>query len=713
MVLINGEPAPVRNNSATRIQFQIPFDVFSKGAPAPIEIVVDVAGVRSEPVMLEPQRFAPTILEGYRDATIVLGQFVRSGEPILLENRTAAGDRLTVVAAGLGPTDPPVVAGFRGSGEALVAQPKVWIHGAAGEVREAEVLSAVALTGFDPGLFGVEFILPEDLPMPLGPDSLLGVELVIEDQGEVFTSPLQNLAVETGMTPPPSNLPLITRVNNGFSLGDELSPGAVANLGGQNLSASPNPGENCNASGDPLPTVIPPCNAMVLVDNVPAPLIFSAETDTSFQIPFEALVGKGTASSSVEVVVEVAGARSQPVTVELRRFAPAISSLRKDGGFDVTAENRAVPGETLTAFTTGLGLTNPPVPTGFRGDNEAVVAAVKVMVLGADKAVREAELLSAAAFGRAGGYRVGFRLPADLPLPIDPDFVYRVELVIEDGEDVFTSPRVDLPVVAAGDHLITGVLDAAGGQALISPGSIVSVFGDFVHITATASSIPLTENLSGFSVTFNGIPGALFGVFDGAFDQSNVQVPWDVDVSSGKVEVKVHWKDDTSEVWSEPFEANAALASPGIYMHPPGTRQAIVTNFMQEGDDVISGSWAQPIGSITGVVTQPAAIGGVATIWANGLGPVSPVPETGDLPQPPGTSPVTDKVVRVFVGGFEAQVLGAVLQSQSVGLNQINIIIPEDVTPGEAVSIVIEVECPDGTRLRSRENVTIAVRAAP
>ena len=43
----------------------------------------------------------------------------------------------------------------------------------------------------------------------------------------------------------------------------------------------------------------------------------------------------------------------------------------------------------------------------------------------------------------------------------------------------------------SGDHQITGVLDAAGFQALISPGSIVSVFGNFVETTATASSIPL------------------------------------------------------------------------------------------------------------------------------------------------------------------------------------------------------------------------------
>ena len=145
----------------------------------------------------------------------------------------------------------------------------------------------------------------------------------------------------------------------------------------------------------------------------------------------------------------------------------------------------------------------------------------------------------------------------------------------------------------------------------------------------------------------------------------------------------------------------------------PGTTQAIVTNFKQAGDDVIAGSWAQPADSIPGVVSQPAAIGGVATIWCNGLGPASPLPATGDIPRPPGTVPVVDKAVRVYVGGEEAQVLAAVMQPDNVGLNQINIIIPDGVTPGDAVTTVIEVECPDGTKLRSREDVTIAVRAAP
>ena len=166
-------------------------------------------------------------------------------------------------------------------------------------------------------------------------------------------------------------------------------------------------------------------------------------------------------------------------------------------------------------------------------------------------------------------------------------------------------------------HEVTGVCDAAGCQELISPGSYASVFGFFAEQTVVPDTVPLSMNVNGFSVTFNGIPGAVHSVFAGeAGDQTNVQVPWGIDVSSGTVEVQVHWEDDAGTVLSEPFTANAAQASPGLFLL--GSR-AIVTNFSLGGDDVITGSWAQPEGFFPDLTGQPAAIGGVITVWCGGL----------------------------------------------------------------------------------------------
>ena len=77
------------------------------------------------------------------------------------------------------------------------------------------------------------------------------------------------------------------------------------------------------------------------------------------------------------------------------------------------------------------------------------------------------------------------------------------------------------------------------------------------------------------------------------------------------VDVQVHWEDDAGTVSSEPFTANAAQASPGIFLLGP---RAIVTNSAGRRRR-IPGSWAQPEGFFPGVTGQPAAIGGVITVW--------------------------------------------------------------------------------------------------
>lgn len=268
-------------------------------------------------------------------------------------------------------------------------------------------------------------------------------------------------------------------------------------------------------------------------------------------------------------------------------------------------------------------------------------------------------------------------------------------------------------------HQIAGVLDGASFLPFISPGSIVSVFGNFAESSAHALGPTLETNLYGFSVTFNHLPGPVFGVFGEdlglGFHQATVQVPWDLVLGDDPVEVRVHWQDERGEVWSDPFEVAAGVASPGIFEYPIGSGQAIVTNFkVSEQDDVIAGSFAQPPGAVDPVVGQPVPIGGVVTIWLNGLGPVSPAVPTGHVPGAGAPSAETDKTVRVLIGDVEAQIIGRpVLHPTLVALNQINVVVSPGTPRGDQVPIVIEVDCGDGNVFRSKEGVTITVRDAP
>ena len=270
-----------------------------------------------------------------------------------------------------------------------------------------------------------------------------------------------------------------------------------------------------------------------------------------------------------------------------------------------------------------------------------------------------------------------------------------------------------------------------------TPGSIVSIFGDNMALsTEAAQAIPLPTELGGVRVVFDDgvndpMEAALFLAFAGGatagFDQINAQMPWGLDTSSGFVTATVFTGE---KVASPPRMVPVAEASPGIFTFEFGGGLAAIQNFkLSAEDDVVHLSVAQPEGSVCptlealgivppgdcAIVDQPAAVGGVIVIFANGLGLLDGIVETGDIP-PVGPPLQTVKEVRVWFGTPGNQVQGVTLfsglQSAFVGLNQINAIVP-DVAPGNAVPIQIEVVCGDGTTIRSRPDVTIAVRPAP
>ena len=152
------------------------------------------------------------------------------------------------------------------------------------------------------------------------------------------------------------------------------------------------------------------------------------------------------------------------------------------------------------------------------------------------------------------------------------------------------------------------------------------------------------------------------------------------------------------------FEAPISPAWPGIYTFLFGSGPAVVTN--------LDGTLAQPAGSLGGS-ERPAVVGDVITIWCNGLGLLrnGTVPDW-DVPGIESPLLVPEKTVKVTIGGLGAQILppGPVLHPTLVGLFQINVFVPDGVTPGDTVSIVIEVTCPEtGDVFRSRMDVTIAV----
>jgi uncharacterized protein (TIGR03437 family) len=250
---------------------------------------------------------------------------------------------------------------------------------------------------------------------------------------------------------------------------------------------------------------------------------------------------------------------------------------------------------------------------------------------------------------------------------------------------------------------VNGILNGASfsAETPTSPGSIVSLFGsDFISQLAVAPGNPLPTSLEGVSVTFNGIPAPLFFVAPG---QINAQVPFGV--SGPDASVRVTNPAGSSEIRS----INLAPQSPAIFTaNQNGVGQAVI----------VFGNTATIVGPVrAGTDWRPARAGDTITIYANGLGAVTPPVNDGwnscELSIcTPNLSNLTLRITTVrpqirigTVAVPDNLILFSGLAPQFAGLYQINLTLPPGITPGDSVPVVIQM----GNNV-SPPNITIALQ---
>ena len=220
---------------------------------------------------------------------------------------------------------------------------------------------------------------------------------------------------------------------------------------------------------------------------------------------------------------------------------------------------------------------------------------------------------------------------------------------------------------------VGGVANAASGATTIAPGSLASIFGsELASGLAQADSVPLSNKIGDVSVTFNSIPAPLLFVSPG---QVNVQVPGAIPGGTATVVVT------RNGVSSPPQSLQVGTFSPGVFASQQGNQLlAVAVNF---NDNTL----AWPSSVTSGV--HPASPGGILTIYATGLGPVNTAVADGHAP-PPGTLVLTNTPPTVLVGGMSVNVLGSALSPQFVGVNQINVQLPQNVPTGDSVSLQLQ-----------------------
>ena len=208
----------------------------------------------------------------------------------------------------------------------------------------------------------------------------------------------------------------------------------------------------------------------------------------------------------------------------------------------------------------------------------------------------------------------------------------------------------------------------------MAPGSYVSIFGTGLSDTtdgAPSPNLPLSLDL--VNVSFDvpsaniSLPGRLTYVSPG---QVNVQVPWELKGQTS-AQVKVTIDQSVGNVVTLPLSDYAPGLIEFVHTVPnsPGAVAATDTSFNGIG------------------AGNPAKRGQVISLYAEGLGPVTNQPATGQvaLSFQGGFLSTTISTPTVTIGGQPAPLACGACSGLSAGwsaLYQINVVVPQSLSPG-------------------------------
>jgi adhesin/invasin len=215
---------------------------------------------------------------------------------------------------------------------------------------------------------------------------------------------------------------------------------------------------------------------------------------------------------------------------------------------------------------------------------------------------------------------------------------------------------VNLTIVGSpsGAPFISGATNAASYQQSYAPGMALAIFGTQLALTTnTASTLPLPTVQDNVSVTVNAVAAPLYYISP---TQLNVQIPYETPIG-GNVTVVVGNNGQTASTTIQ-----MSAAAPGIFFDN-STRALLLTPTATRGQTV--------------------------ALYLTGAGAVQPSVATGATPSSSAT-PVPAQETLVTVGGVEASTTYIGIPTWSVGVLQVNFIVPSTAALGPQ-SVVVSV----------------------
>jgi uncharacterized protein (TIGR03437 family) len=256
-------------------------------------------------------------------------------------------------------------------------------------------------------------VLPQSTVFPPISAWAVNAQITIADGANIASYPVTSItSCSLGGNPPSFTASGI--VNGASFAKGGIVPGEIATLFGSNLTSSA--GINLT-SGLPLVTTF--LNVSVMVNDKAVPLFavddVNGQEQINFQVPWEVASGP-----NASIAVTNNGTTSAAVSVPVLAAQPGIINYNTAGeNFGVIlhanfqladSAHRAVPGETVLIYCTGLGAVSSPPADGAAANGQSTVVKPKVTMGGVNAAVS----FSGLAPGFVGLYQVNAVVPPGL-----------------------------------------------------------------------------------------------------------------------------------------------------------------------------------------------------------------------------------------------------------------------------------------------------------
>jgi uncharacterized protein (TIGR03437 family) len=220
----------------------------------------------------------------------------------------------------------------------------------------------------------------------------------------------------------------------------------------------------------------------------------------------------------------------------------------------------------------------------------------------------------------------------------------RTQFVMTDTVNQGYQVPPNSPTIATG-----GVVSAASFVASVARGGLASIFGSNMGYGANTTVY---------------INGSVAPVFFASPNQFNLQIPWEV-AGIGSFNMIVNGTP------SNVLSAGVVTYSPDVFTI--SAAQAAITH--ADGTLVSAAS--------------PAAVNETVVVYATGLGPVSGAMVTGSPASSTSLQPTSPSPATANIGGINAPVAFSGFTPGFIGLYQVNVQIPPNVSPGSLLTIRI------------------------